>query len=120
MYTLRNRVQLIGYVGNQPDIRTTEKGKKWLRFSIATHEVYRSAKGEKVNETQWHSLVAWGKTAEIAEKYISKGSEIAVEGKLINYSYLDKEGNKKYMTEVQVNQLLLLGDKTTIEDKIAE
>jgi single-strand DNA-binding protein len=111
MYSIKNRVQLIGYVGNPPDVRTTEKGRKWARFSIATHETYRSAKGEKVNETQWHNLVVWGKTAEITEKYVRKGSEIAVEGKLVSYSYLDKEGNKKYGTEVQVSEVLLLGEK---------
>jgi single-strand DNA-binding protein len=114
MYSLRNKVQLIGYIGNQPDVRTTDKGRKWVRLSIATHEIYRNANGEKINETQWHSLVAWGKTAEIAEKYIGKGSEVAVEGKLINYSYVDKEGKKKYGSEVQVSQLLLLGDKPAV------
>ena len=81
------------------------------RFSIATHESYRNAKGEKVDETQWHNVVAWGKVAEIAEKYLQKGSEIALEGKLINRNYTDKEGNKKYITEVQVNEILMLGEK---------
>lgn len=111
MYTLRNRVQLIGYVGGQPDVRTTEKGRKWARFSIATHEVYRNARGEKITDTQWHQLVAWGKTAELAEKYIGKGSELAIEGKLVSHSYLDKEGNKKYFTEVQISEVVFLGDK---------
>ncbi len=109
MYALKNKVQLIGHVGNQPDVRTTESGKKLTRFNVATNEVYRNARGEKVTETQWHNLVAWGKVAEIAEKFLSKGREVAVEGKLINRSYTDKEGNKKYITEIQVNELLLLG-----------
>jgi single-strand DNA-binding protein len=109
MYALKNKVQLIGHLGKQPDVRTTETGKKLARFSVATNEVYRSAKGDKVTETQWHNLVAWGKVAEIAEKFLNKGSEIAIEGKLINRSYTDKEGNKKYITEVQVNEVLLLG-----------
>ena len=78
---------------------------------MATNESYRNASGEKVTETTWHNLVAWGKVAEIAEKYLVKGSEVALEGKLINRSYTDKEGNKKYITEVQVNELLLLGAK---------
>lgn len=112
MYALKNKVQLIGHLGNQPEIRTTESGKKLARFSVATNEVYRSAKGDKVTETQWHNLVAWGKVADLAEKYLKKGSEVAIEGKLINKSYTDKEGNKKYVTEVQVNEVLMLGAKS--------
>lgn len=81
------------------------------RFSVATSESYRNARGEKVIDTQWHSLVAWGKLAEIAEKYLSKGREVAVEGKLVSRSYNDREGNKKYITEIQVSELLLLGVK---------
>jgi len=111
MYALKNKVQLIGHLGNQPDVRTTENGKKLARFSVATNEVYRNAKGEKITETQWHNLIAWGKLADIAEKYMNKGSEVAIEGKLINRSYTDKEGNKKYITEVQVNEVLLLGTR---------
>lgn len=113
MYALKNKVQLIGNLGNAPEVKTLESGKKMVRFSVATHESYRNAKGEKVTETLWHNLVAWGKIAEIAEKFLTKGKEIAIEGKLIHRSYNDKEGNKKYVTEVQVNELLLLGAKTT-------
>ncbi|MGB4846030.1 MAG: single-stranded DNA-binding protein [Ferruginibacter sp.] len=112
MYALKNKVQLIGNLGNDPEVKTTENGKKLARFSVATNESYRNASGEKVTETTWHNLVAWGKAAEIAEKYLNKGSEIAIEGKLINRSYTDKDGNKKYITEVQVNELLMLGSKT--------
>ena len=111
MYALRNKVQLIGNLGNAPEVRNTESGKKLAKFSLATNEIYRNAKGEKVTETQWHNLVAWGKTAEIIEKYLVKGSEVVVEGKLINRNYTDKEGNKKYVTEVEVSELLMLGDK---------
>lgn len=111
MYALKNKVQLIGNLGNNPEIRTTETGKKMARFSIATNEVYRSAKGEKITETQWHNLIAWGKVADIAEQFLSKGSEVAIEGKLINRNYTDKDGNKRYVTEVQVNEVLMLGDK---------
>jgi len=114
MYALKNKVQLIGNLGNAPEVKTTENGKKLARFSVATNESYRNASGEKVTETTWHNLVAWGKVAEIAEKYLTKGKEIAIEGKLINRSYNDKDGNKKYITEVQVNELLMLGsDKPT-------
>jgi len=112
MYTLKNRVQLIGHLGNAPEVKSTQSGKKLARFSIATNEIYRNAKGEKVKETTWHTLVAWGKIADIVEKYLNKGSEVAVEGKLISRSY-DKEGIKKYITEVEVNELLMLGSKAT-------
>ena len=92
-----------------PEVRTTKAGKKFARFSMATNEVYKNANGEKVTETQWHNLVAWGKVADLVEKHLAKGSEVAIEGKLINNNYTDKEGNKKYSTEVHVNELLLMG-----------
>jgi len=111
MYALQNKVQLIGNLGNAPEVRTTETGKKLVKFSVATNEIYRNANGEKIKETQWHNLIAWGKLADIAEKYLLKGTEVAIEGKLINRNYTDKEGNKKYVTEIQVNELLLLGSK---------
>ena len=113
MYALRNKVQLIGHLGAAPEIKNTEAGKKYARFSVATNETYRNTKGEKVTETTWHNLIAWGKVAEIAGKYLNKGTEVAIEGKLISRSYTDKSGNKKYITEVQVNELLLLGSKAT-------
>lgn len=111
MYALKNKVQLIGNLGNAPEVKTLDGGKKMARFSIATHETYRNVKGEKITETQWHNIIAWGKVAEIAEKYLTKGKEVVVEGKLVNRNYTDKDGNKKYSTEVQVNELLLLGEK---------
>ena len=111
MYALKNKVQLIGNLGNAPDVRTIENGKKLARFSVATNETYINAQGTKIKETQWHNLVAWGKLAEIIEKYLNKGAEVVIEGKLINRSYTDKEGNKKYITEVEVSELLMLGGK---------
>ena len=111
MYSLRNKVQLIGNLGKTPEIKSTETGKKWVRFSIATDETFTNSKGEKVKETQWHNVVAWGKIAESIEKYLDKGSEVAIEGKLINRDYLDKEGNKKYISEIQINEMLMLGTK---------
>lgn len=111
MNTLQNKVQLIGNLGADPDVRDIDSGKKMARLSIATNESYRNAKGETVKETQWHNAIAWGKNAELAEKYLAKGSQIAIEGKLINRNYIDKEGNKKYITEVQVNDILFLGGK---------
>ena len=109
MYALKNKVQLIGNLGNAPEVKTTENGKKLARFSVATNESYRNAKGEKVTETTWHNLVAWGKVADIAEKFLTKGKEVAIEGKLINRSYTDKDGIKRYVTEILVNELLLIG-----------
>jgi single-strand DNA-binding protein len=114
MYALKNKVQLIGNIGNAPEIKDISNGKKMARFSIATNESYRSAKGERITETQWHNLVAWGKVAEIVEKYLHRGSEVAIEGKLINRNYLDKDGNKKYITEIQVNEVLLFGEKANV------
>jgi single-strand DNA-binding protein len=111
MYALKNKVQLIGNLGNAPEIKSIESGKKMARFSIATNENYRNAKGEKITETTWHNLVAWGKVAELAEKFLQKGTEVVIEGKLINRSYTDKDGIKKYISEVQVNELLLLNSK---------
>lgn len=111
MSTLRNKVQLIGNLGNNPEIITLESGKKLAKFSIATNEIYKNAQGEKVTETQWHNLVAWNKTAEIVESYLEKGKEVAIEGKLTSRSYDDKDGNKRYITEIIVNELLLLGSK---------
>ena len=113
MYALKNKVQLIGNLGNAPEVRSTEAGKKLVRFSVATNEQYKNAKGERVTETQWHNLIAWGKVADIAEKFLVKGTEVAIEGKLINRNYMDKEGNKKYVTEIQVTELLLLGKATS-------
>jgi single-strand DNA-binding protein len=112
MYSLRNKVQLIGNLGKNPEIKTTESGKKLVRFSLATNEVYTNNKGEKVKETQWHNLVAWGKVADIAGKYLIKGSEVVIEGKLITKDYQDKQGIKKYFTEIQVNEILLLSSNT--------
>ncbi len=111
MYALKNKVQLIGNVGNAVEIKNTESGKKLARFSIATNESYRNTKGEKVTETTWHNLIAWGKVAELAEKLLQKGTEVVIEGKLTNRSYTDKDGNKKQMCEILVNELLLLGSK---------
>jgi len=111
MNALKNKVQLIGNLGNAPEVKNTETGKKIAKFRLATNETYRNTKGEKVTETQWHNIIAWGKVADIAEKYLSKGTEVAIEGKLLNHSYVDKDGSKKFFTEVQVNELLLLGSK---------
>ncbi|MGB2349382.1 MAG: single-stranded DNA-binding protein [Flavobacteriaceae bacterium] len=108
MNTLRNKVQLIGNLGNDPEIITLEGGKKLAKFSLATNEHYKDKDGQKQTKTDWHNVVAWNKTAELIEQYVSKGKEIAIEGKLSTRSYEDKDGQKRYTTEVIVNELLLL------------
>jgi single-strand DNA-binding protein len=105
---MKNSVQLIGHVGQEPEIKNLETGKKLANISIATNEVYYKDNGDKVEKTEWHRVTAWGKTAEIIEKYVTKGKEVAVEGKLIHRSYDDKDGNKRYITEVVINEILLL------------
>jgi single-strand DNA-binding protein len=109
MNALRNKVQLIGHVGQEPEIKILEGGKKLAKITIATNEVYYNEKKEKITDTQWHNVSAWGKTAEIIENFVSKGKEIAIEGKLTHRSYDDKDGVKRFYTEVVANELLLLG-----------
>ena len=109
MNTLRNKVQLIGNLGNDPEIINLESGRTLAKFSLATNESYKNASGEKVTDTQWHNVIAWGKTAEIIEKFVTKGKEVAVTGKLTSRSYETKEGEKRYITEVVCNELLMLG-----------
>jgi len=111
MYALTNKVQLIGNLGNAPAIKTLDGGKKMARFSVATNETYLDRTGRKETETTWHNIIAWGKVAEIAEKYLVKGKEVVIEGKLVNRTYNDKDGNKQSITEVQVNEILLIGEK---------
>ncbi len=109
MNSLRNRVQLIGNLGNDPEMVVMENGNKLAKFSIATNETYKNGQGEKVTDTQWHNVVAWGKVAEIAENYLMKGKEVAIEGKLVSRSYENRDGEKRYITEIKCNELLLLG-----------
>ncbi|MBA6154805.1 single-stranded DNA-binding protein [Gelidibacter maritimus] len=111
MSTLKNHVQLIGNVGQDPTITNLENGKKVVRFSLATNEYYKDAKGEKQTETNWHTVVAWGKTAEIIEKYVDKGKEIGVTGKLRTRTYTTEDGSQRYVTEVEAREILLLGTK---------
>jgi single-strand DNA-binding protein len=108
MKTLRNSVQLIGNLGMDPEVKETENGKKLAKFSLATTETYRNKQGEKVSETQWHNLIIWGGLADIAQKFLKKGKQVAVEGKLTNRNYDDKEGKRRYITEIVVNDLVLL------------
>jgi len=108
MSSLRNRVTLIGHLGADPEIKTFESG-QLARFSLATNETYKNSKGEKETDTQWHNVVAFGKLSELVSKYTKKGQEIALEGKLVNRQYEDKEGQKRYAVEVHMQEMVLLG-----------
>jgi single-strand DNA-binding protein len=108
MNTIKNKVQLIGNLGNDPEIINLESGKTLAKFSIATNESYKNAQGEKITDTQWHNVVAWGRTATLVEKYLQKGKEVAIEGKLTSRSYETSAGEKRYVTEVVCNELLML------------
>ena len=101
---MKNSVQLIGHVGQEPEIKNLEGGKKLANISIATNEVYYKDNGDKVEQTQWHRVTAWGKTADIIERFVTKGKEIAIEGKLTHRSYDDKDGNKRYIMRARVNK----------------
>jgi single-strand DNA-binding protein len=108
MNSLKNSVRLVGNLGMDPEVKSFDNNKKLARFSIATNESYKNDKGEKITETQWHNLVLWGAQAKLAGDYLKKGDEVAIEGKLSNKSYIDKEGNKRYVSEVVVNEFLKL------------
>ena len=111
MTTLRNNVQLIGRLGKDPEVRTFESGKKMANFTIATSDTYKNQKGEKVQDTQWHNLVIWGELADVAGQYLKKGSEVAISGKLVHRNYETAAGEKKYITEINVNEMVMLGSK---------
>ena len=112
MSNLRNSVRLMGFLGNDPEVKTISEKKKVANVSIATNDSYRNDKGEKVEETQWHNLVLWDRLAILAESYLHKGSEITVEGKLTSRSYTDKEGVKRYVTEIVVSDLQMQSKKS--------
>lgn len=110
MKSLRNSVQLIGRLGKDPEVKEFGKSKK-ASFTMATTDTYRNQKGEKVEDTQWHNIVIWGKLADVAESYLKKGVEVVVEGKLVHRSYETTNGETRYITEINVNDLVLLGSK---------
>lgn len=109
MSNIRNSVQLIGNIGKELAITTFDSGSKKLTFPIATNEYFTNNKGEKVKQTEWHSIVAWGKTAELMAETLHKGQEVAIQGKLTNRSYTDKEGQTRYVTEVVANEFYRIG-----------
>jgi single-strand DNA-binding protein len=108
MNSLKNRVTLIGNLGQDPETKTTETGKKVTHFTLATKDGYKNADGQKVSETTWHNIVAWNGLADIAGKFLKKGKEVAVEGRIVYRSYEDKKGATKNITEIVLNDLILL------------
>jgi single-strand DNA-binding protein len=112
MNALRNRVQLIGNLGNIPEVKTLESGSKLAKFTMATNETYKNQKGEKITETQWHNIISWGKTAELMEQLLDKGKQVLIEGKITSRSYDDKDGVKKYITEIVANDFLVMTPKS--------
>ncbi|MFC0345880.1 single-stranded DNA-binding protein [Epilithonimonas hispanica] len=109
--SLRNKVTLIGHTGKEVEIFNFENGNKKATVTLATNDYYTNANGEKVEQTEWHNIAAYGKTADILEKYVPKGKEIAIEGKLTYRSYDDKDGTKRFVTEIRIEELILLGSK---------
>ncbi len=111
MNSLRNRVQLIGHLGADPEVKTFENNRKVARLSLATNDEYTDKEGQKVKQTQWHQLVVWGRLAETCEKYLTKGKEVAIEGKLTYRTWNDKDGKSHNITEIIVNEMLMMGGK---------
>jgi single-strand DNA-binding protein len=114
MNALRNKVQLIGRLGRDPESFIFEDGKMKVNFPIATNETFKGADGEKTERTQWHDVVVWGPLAEIVNQYLKKGSELALEGRLLYRSYEDKEGATRYLTEIVMKEMLMLEKKPEV------
>ncbi len=113
-----NKVILIGNLGKDPELRHLDSGKAVANFSLATSETYKNKSGERVSNTEWHNIVLWSPLAEVAEKYLRKGSQVYIEGKISSRTYEDKEGNKKYITEITGKSLVMLGDKKEREPQL--
>lgn len=111
MRNLKNSVQLLGRLGGKPEIFTFDNGNKKASFSLATNETYKNQKGEKVENTEWHNIVVYNGLVKVVEEYLDKGDEVLIEGQLKYRDYTDKDGNKKYFTEIFVNELIMLGGK---------
>jgi single-strand DNA-binding protein len=115
MNNLKNSVQLIGNLGRDVELKEISNGSKVAKFTLATNDYYKNNKGEVIKETQWHTVVAWGKTAEQMAKILKKGSNVVVQGKLVHRTYEDKEGNVKYTSEVKVNEFINMTKQETEE-----
>lgn len=108
MNALRNKVMLVGNLGQDPEMKSLESGKKVVNFTLATKEDYKNSEGQKVSETTWHNIVAWNSLAEIASRFLKKGNQVFVEGRIVYRSYEDKQGVTKHVTDIVLNDLLLL------------
>jgi len=117
---MRNSVHLIGHLGKDPVVKTYSADRKRATFTIATTDSYKNQKGEKIEETQWHDVVIWGPLAEVAATYLKKGHEVAIEGKLVHRVYETRDGYKRYVTEVSVNDMLMLGGKDPGAERLEE
>lgn len=115
MNKINNTVRLIGNLGFDPEVREIAKGRKVARISVATNETYTNQSGEKVTDTQWHTVVAWGQTADAVQRLLRKGSSLALEGRLVHRSYEGKDGLKRYITEIVLNDFRLIGPKREAE-----
>ena len=112
MNTLRNNVKLIGRLGQDPEIKTLDKGNKVATFSLATSDSFTGKDGNKQEQTQWHNIVVWGNLAGICEKYLKKGKEIAIDGRLTYRSWEDKNGTKHTSSEIVASELLFVGNNS--------
>jgi single-strand DNA-binding protein len=112
MNTLRNSVKLIGRLGQDPEVKTLDKGNKFAKFSLATSDSFTAKDGSKQEQIQWHSIVVWGNLAVICEKFLKKGKEIAIDGRLTYHTWEDKNGTKHFTSEVVANELLFVGGNT--------
>ena len=121
MHALKNRVQLIGNIGQKPEIKSSLSGVKTAKITLAINDSYRDGRGQRVKDTQWHILILNGRLADLAEKCLDKGNEIAVEGRLINRTYTGRDGLRRYITEIQVNELLILdnGVESIVEEPMS-
>lgn len=108
MSALRNKVMLVGNLGQDPEMKSLEGGKKVVHFTLATRENFKNAEGQKISETTWHNIVAWNGLADIASRFLKKGNEVYVEGKIVYRSYEDKKGATRNVTDIVLNDLLLL------------
>jgi len=111
MNTLRNKVSLIGRLGGQPEVTRFDSGSQVARLSVATNESYRDKNGDWVENTQWHNVVVWGKQVDRVTRILSKGAEVMIEGRLVNRTYESKSGEKRYSTEIEMSEFLLLSAK---------
>ena len=108
MNLLRNRVQLIGHLGQNPELKTIDSGKKVVRFTLATDDSYKNSEGQKIKETTWHNIVAWNGLADLSDKYLKKGSKIALEGRIVYRTYEDKKGVTKNISEIVLSDFIFL------------